>query len=120
MIENFCSIELSVIFNAISEKTVLLSSSPLRSSKTWGGYYRILCVSERFLLLILLGGEILRVAAEITSSQIWDYRLCSQKEQLLGKAECLANCSVCIGLLWGARLAAAVCRLARNLVPKLC
>ena len=66
---------------------------------TWGGYYRILCVSERFLSLILLGGEILRAAAEITSSQSWDYRLHSQKEQLLGEAECLANCSVCIGLL---------------------
>ena len=64
-----------------------------------GGDYRILCVSERFLSLILLGGEILRAAAEITCSQSWDYRLRSQKEQLLGKAECLANCSVCIGLL---------------------
>ena len=64
-----------------------------------GGYYRILRVSERFLSLILLGGEILRAAAEITCSQSWDYRLRSQKEQLLGKAECLANCSVCIGLL---------------------
>ena len=64
-----------------------------------GGYYRILHVSERFLSLILLGGEILRATAEITSSQSWDYRLRSQKEQLLGKAECLANCSICIGLL---------------------
>ena len=85
-----------------------------------GGYYRILCVSERFLSLILLGGEILRAAAEITCSQSWDYRLRSQKEQLLGEAECLANCSVCIGLLWGARLASAVCWLAPSLVPKLC
>ena len=67
-----------------------------------GGDYRILCVNERFLSLILLGGEILRAAADITCSQSWDYRLRSQKEQLLGKAECLANCSVCIGLLWGA------------------
>ena len=67
--------------------------------KYQGGDYRILCVSERFLSLILLGGEILRAAAEITCSQSWDYRLRSQKEQLLGKAECLANCSVCIGLL---------------------
>ena len=64
-----------------------------------GGDYRILCVSERFLSLILLGGEILRAAAEITCSQSWDYRLRSQKEQLLGRTECLANCSVCIGLL---------------------
>ena len=56
-----------------------------------GGYYRILCVTERFLLLILLGGEILRAAAEITSSQSGDYALRSQKEQLLGKAECLAK-----------------------------
>ena len=64
-----------------------------------GGYYRILCVSERFLSLILGGGEILRAAAEITSSQSWDYRLRSQKEQLLGEAECLANCSVCTRLL---------------------
>ena len=77
-------------------------------------------MSERFLSLILLGGEIFRAAAEITSSQRWGYRLCSQKEQLLGKAECLANCSVCIGLLLGARLAAAVCGLAPSLVPKLC
>ena len=64
-----------------------------------GGGYRILCVSERFLSLILLGGEILVAAAEIACSQSWDYRLRSQKEQLLGKAECLANCSECIGLL---------------------
>ena len=74
-----------------------------------GGDYRILCVSERFLSLILLGGEVLRAAAEITCSQSWDYRLRSQKEQLSGKAECLANSAVCIGLLWGARLASAVC-----------
>ena len=63
---------------------------------------------ERFLLLILFE-EILRAAVEITSSQNWDYRLRLQEEQLLGKTECLhclANCSVCIGLLWGARLAA--------------
>ena len=85
-----------------------------------GGYYRILCVSERFLSLILLVGEILRAAAEITSSQSWDYKLRSQKEQLLGETECLGNCSVYIGLLWGARLAAAVCWLAPSLVPKLC
>ena len=72
---------------------------PSRKATDQGGDYRILCVSERFLSLILLGGEILRAAAEITCSQSWDYRLRSQKEQLLGKAECLANCSVCIGLL---------------------
>ena len=77
-------------------ETMLAAESALFGQ---GGYYRILCVSERFLSLILLGGEILRAAAEITCSQSWDYRLRSQKEQLLGKAECLANCSVCIGLL---------------------
>ena len=69
-------------------------------SATPGGDYRILCVSERFLSLILLGGEILRAAAEITCLQSWDYRLRSQKEQLLGKAECLANCSLCGELDW--------------------
>ena len=37
----------------------------------------------------------LAIIAEIS----WDYRLRSQKEQLLGETECLANCSVCIGLL---------------------
>ena len=60
------------------------------------------------------------MAAEITSSQSWNYRLRSQKEQLLGKVECLANCSVCIGLFSGARLAAAICWLALSLVLKLC
>ena len=88
--------------------------------KVLGGDYWILCVGERFLSLILLGGEILPAAAEITCSQSWDYRLRSQKEQLLVKAECLANCSVCIGLLWDARLAATVCWLAPGLVLKLC
>ena len=41
------------------------------------------------------------------------------KKLLLGKAEYLANCSVCIDLLWGATLAAAVCWLALSLVLKL-
>ena len=85
-----------------------------------GGYYRILRVNERFLSLILLGGEILRAAVEITNSQSWDYRLRSQKEQLLDNADCIANCSACISLLRGARLAAAVCWLAPSLGPKLC
>ena len=84
----------------ISEKCrEIIGATNLASANDLGGDYRILCVSERFLSLILLGGEILRAAAEITCSQSWDYRLRSQKEQLLGKAECLANCSECIGLL---------------------
>ena len=103
--------------NVANSQIVIITHIPLGHL---GGDYRILCVSERFLSLILLGGEILRAAAEITCSQSWDYRLRSQKEQLLGKAECLANCSVCTGLLWGARLAAAVCWLAPSSVLKLC
>ena len=42
------------------------------ASDNLGGYYRILCVSERFLSLILLGGEILQAATEITCSHSWD------------------------------------------------
>ena len=67
----------------------------------------------------VLASDFSRAAPEITRSQSWDYWLRSQKELLLGKAECLANSSVCICLLWGATLAAAVCWLALSLALKL-